>query len=444
MLRAMYTLRWWFVGVFARLVTLVLFKDVEVVGSAEHDGPRLIVANHFGGLVDAIVVVRALGGLPHIVAKSTLFKPLPLRLVLRLLGVVPVYRRSDRSDTAKNTSSFDEVAKALKRGRSVLIFPEGTVTDTQELQTVRTGAARMALRAMEVGTRDLAIVPIGITYEDKVSTRSRVLVEIGPHIADGEIRDLAGGTELSEENHPLVDDVTDLIRRRLTAVAPDYGSLLRERTMMLAASIRVRSDMERAYGEPRMSELRSVAQRLARATEGGGDEQLAETGGYQMALAAAALEDRDVQPTPRARELARIATRKALIVLLLAPLALVGLIVNLTAILIVVLVGAFVKEPVSKGTARVVTGIVVFPLLWVVIAVVNGEFWWGILVLEFAGLIFLVLLTTQALDLVEDLRTWWAVRNRIALVPDLQTIRGEADAEIRGLLSTGPAATAEP
>ncbi len=444
MLRAMYALRWWIVGTFARLVTLVLFKDVEVVGSADHDGPRLIVANHFGGLVDAIVAVRALGGLPHIVAKSTLFKSLPLRLVLRFLGVVPVYRRADHSDTAQNTSSFDEVAKALERGRSVLIFPEGTVTDTQELQRVRTGAARMALRAIEVGTEDLAIVPMGITYEDKVSTRSRVLVEIGPHISDGEIHDLAAGTELSEANHPLVDEVTELIRRRLTAVAPDYGSLLRERTMMLAASIRVRTDMDRAYGDPKMSDLRAVAQRLARATDGRGDEPFVETGAYQMALAAAALEDHHVQPTPRATDLAKVAARKALIVLVLAPFALVGLVVNLVAILVVMLVGAFVKEPVSKGTARVVTGIVVFPLLWITIAVVNGGLWWAALVLEFGGLIFLVLLVTQAIDLFEDVGTWWGVRNRIALVPDLQAIRGEADNELRGILGVeGRSASAE-
>ena len=431
----MYRLRWWIGGILARLVTIVMFKDVEVTGSADNDGPRLIVANHFGGLVDAIVVVRALGGLPHIVAKSTLFKTLPLRLVLRTLGVVPVYRQADHTDMSKNTSSFDEVAKALGKGRTVLIFPEGTVTDTQELQRVRTGAARMATRAIETGTSDLTIVPLGITYEDKVSTRSRVLVEIGDRITDAEIHDLAAGTEIAESNRTLVAELTEVIRRRLAAVSPDYGSLIRERTMMLAASIRVRSTMTKAYDEPPMSELRSVAQRLAFATKGRGDDQLAETGAYQLALTASGLEDHEVQPTPRLRDLARIAARKALIVLVLAPFALIGLVANLVAILLVIGVGALVKEPVSKGTARVITGLVAFPLVWIITAWGNDEFWWLVLLLEFIGLILLILLVTQLIDLFEALQGWWSIRNHLALIPDLQVIRSEADAELAGLLA---------
>jgi len=222
----MYRLGWWIGGLVARLATLVMFRDVEVTGSAAPAGPRSVVANHFGGLVDAIVVVRALGGLPLIVAKSTLFKRLPLRILLRILGVVPVCRRSDHSDMSKNTSSFDEVAKALSRGRTVPIFPEGTVTDTQELQRVRTGAARMAARAIETGTTGLGIVPLGITYGDKVSTRSRVLVEIGERITDAEMTAMADGTDITEGNHGFVQHLTETIRTRRADVSPDYGSLL--------------------------------------------------------------------------------------------------------------------------------------------------------------------------------------------------------------------------
>lgn len=436
MLHAMYRVRWWIGGLLARLVTLILFKGVEVTGSVHHDGPRLVVANHFGGLVDAIVAIRALGGLPHIVAKSTLFRTIPLRLALRALGVVPVYRRSDHSDMSKNVSSFDEVAKALRKGRTVLIFPEGTVTDSQELQRVRTGAARMTLRSIEVGVEGLGILPMGITYEDKVSTRSRVLVESGELITEAEVRRLGAG-ELAESNRALVTDLTEMIRRRLAAVAPDYGSLIRERTMMLAASIRIRSDMSTAFDEPSMSDLRSVAQRVARATDGGGDDQLAETGGYQLALSGSGLEDHQIQPTPRSSDLAKVALRKGVIVLLISPLALIGLAINLIAIILVVLVGVFVKEPVSKGTARVITGMVVFPLLWLVVAVVNDRFWWLALTLELVGLVFLVILVTQVVDLFEAVTGWWAVRNHVALIPELRAIRAEADEELRGLLAEG-------
>ena len=433
----MYRVRWWIAGVVARVVTLILFRGVEVAGSTDHDGPRLVVANHFGGLVDAIVVIRALGGLPHIVAKSTLFSSLPLRLLLKLLGVVPVYRQADTSDTSQNTSSFDEVAKALVKGESVLIFPEGTVTDTQELQKVRTGAARMALRAIEVGATNLQIVPLGITYEDKVSSRARVLVEIGVPITEADIASMPAGEPIAEANRDLVHQVTETIRSHLAAVAPDYGSLVRERTMMLAASIHVRSRMTKAFDEPAMSDLRTVAQQLAIATTPGDDARFAETGSYQLALSASGLEDHQIQPAPRTRDLARIAVRKGLIVLVIAPFALLGLVGNLIAILLVIAVGAFVKEPVSKGTARVITGIVAFPLTWVVAAITTDpSYWWLAIGLALVGLVFLVIGAAQVIDLFEALSTWWAVRNHIALLPDLHEMRAQADRELGSILTS--------
>jgi glycerol-3-phosphate O-acyltransferase/dihydroxyacetone phosphate acyltransferase len=435
-----YRIRWWLAGAFARIYTLVLFKNVEVEGSASHDGPRLIVANHFGGLVDAIVVVRALGGLPYIVAKSTLFNPLPLKLILRALGVVPVYRRMDHSDVSKNTSSFDEVAKVLAKGRTVLIFPEGTVTDTQELQKVRTGAARMALSAIESGVENLAIIPVGITYEDKVSSRSRVLVEVGERITESEITGLADGQEPRESNRVLVDQVTSLVAERLGAVSPDFGSLVRERTMMLAASIHLRTGMSKAFSEPTMAKLRTVAQDLADSIDVEDENRLAATGRYQLALTGSGLGDDQIQPIPKTTDLARVALVKGIIVVLMAPFALLGLTANLIAILLVMGVGALVKEPVSKGTARVVTGMVVFPLSWIVlIAVGDSGTAWLTLVLIIVGLVFLVLGVNQVVDLFEALSGWWTVRNHLALLPDLTKLRIEADAELSSILGlTGP------
>lgn len=439
-----YRIRWWLTGAFARIYTLVLFKGVEVEGSASHDGPRLIVANHFGGLVDAIVVVRALGGLPHIVAKSTLFKRLPLRLGLRALGVVPVYRQSDHSDTAKNVSSFHEVAKVLAKGRTVLIFPEGTVTDTQELQKVRTGAARMALSAIESGVQNLTIIPVGITYEDKVSSRSRVLVEVGERITENEIIGFADGDETRESNHVLVDRVTGLIAERLGAVAPDFGSLVRERAMMLAASIHLRTGMSEAFSEPTMAELRTVAQELANSTDVNDENRLAATGRYQLALTASGLEDDQIQPMPSTTDLAKVALVKGIIVVLMAPLALLGLTANFVGILLVMGVGALVKEPVSKGTARVITGIVVFPLSWIVLLILsNPTIVWVFLLFVIIGLVFLVLGVTQVVALFEALSGWWAVRNHLALLPDLTDLRVEADAELSAILEVADPLSAQ-
>ncbi len=121
--------------------------------------------------------------------------------------------------------------------------------------------------------------------------------------------------------------------------------------------------------------------------------------------------------------------------MLMAPFALLGLTANFIAILLVMAVGALVKEPVSKGTARVITGMVVFPLSWIVLIAMSdpGRAWLS-LVLVVIGLVFLVLGITQVIDLFEALSGWWAVRNHLALLPDLTKFRIKADAELSAIL----------
>ena len=416
----------------ARLVTSGFFRGFEITGDPDHDGPRLIVANHFNGFVDAVVLVRALGGLPHFIAKSTLFDRLPLRLLLRFLGVIPVYRSVDHADLSENRSSFEEVRAALARGQTVLIFPEGTVTDSQELQRIRTGAARIVLGAMAEGVEDIAIIPMGITYEDKVAARSRVLVEVGSLIdADADLVPPADGGEVTDANHRLVRATTNLIRDRLAAVSPVYGSLVRERVMMTAAEVHVREQADHVFSEPRLSEIRAVSQRLANLPEAESDPAIDATGRYELALSAVALRDDQISPPPRLSDLARIVLRKVIIVLLILPLALVGLLANLIPTLIVFGVGAVIREPVTKGTARVLTALVVFPLAWTLqIILVGPERMWLTLGVMVVGGVLLVVAVRQVLELVEATITYSSVRNSRYLLDDLARIRSQADAAI--------------
>jgi hypothetical protein len=271
-----------------------------------------------------------------------------------------------------------------------------------------------------------------------------VLVEVGDHITQSEIERLAGTEDVAEDNHRLVRELTEEIRVRLTAVAPEYGSLVRERSMMQAASVHLRTSMTKAFDEPSMGDLRDVAQRLAMSPEGRDSSTFTQTGRYQLALAGCGLEDHQVQPTPRARDLARLALRKVLILLVLAPFALLGLVWNLIAILAVIGVGVLVKEPVSKGTARVVTGLVMFPAMWIIqIALTGAEPWILALLLQFAGLIFVVILVSQVIDLFEALTDWWAVRNHIGLFPTLLSVRSRAEAELAAIVDGEPAARSD-
>ena len=188
------------VALLARLISRGLFRSVEVVGFDDlPTGPRLIVANHFNGFVDPVVLAGALGRLPRFIAKATLWKTPGVPLLMRAVGVLPVHRTVDGG--GDNAGTFRSVIAELHHGHAVAIFPEGTTHDDQRLAPVRTGAARLALDAAADGV-DLAIVPVGITFEDKVALRSRVVVRAAPPIDPAGASYLdPGGAPVGSEDH---------------------------------------------------------------------------------------------------------------------------------------------------------------------------------------------------------------------------------------------------
>ena len=427
----------------ARLIAAAAFRGFEVQGRrSRRPGPRLIVANHFGGLLDVIVVMAALRELPHVVAKSTLFERLPLRLALRALGVVPVYRRIDGGGAEQNRASFAEVHRALARGDSVLIFPEGTVTDSQRLQPIRTGAARMVIGAIADGTAGIEIVPVGITYEDKVASRSRVLAEIGPTVpADSVVGELTAGGPIDEDDHRVVIGLTEAIGDALRAVTPDFGSLLREAEMMRLAELHVRTLWRAPFRDPSVADLREVAQRLARLSPDLIEPVLDLAGRYAFALSAAGLSDDVITPRPGLADVTRLILRSAVAFVVLSPLALFGATANAIPTLLVLAVGSGVQQPVSKGTARIVTALVVFPIAWAVVIWVTEVEGWGILVLllALAGASVALVVSLQLLvEIAEGFLRWRQVRGRRALLDDLAARRAPVQGAIDAVLGVVP------
>lgn len=209
------------------------YRDIRIEGIERIPArrPLLLVVNHPNALVDALLVGWIVPRRVLITAKSTLFKNPLANLLLRSLGVLPLQRASDlsagdgRIDPLRNRDTFRAVLVALSRGGTVLIFPEGKSHDEPSLAPLKTGAARIALQARDEDARDergselsqLAILPIGLTFERKDAPRSRVLVQIGEPIivADWQPRSTASA----------VDELTAAIDARLRAVTANFSTL---------------------------------------------------------------------------------------------------------------------------------------------------------------------------------------------------------------------------
>lgn len=116
-------------------------------------GGVLVVANHISYLdpVFTSLLVHKNGRVPRFLAKHTLWNVPGLRRIMRGTGQIPVLR-----DTADARRSLSEAEKALRDGKLVVIYPEGTITrdpDGWPMQA-RTGAARLAL------STDVPVVPV--------------------------------------------------------------------------------------------------------------------------------------------------------------------------------------------------------------------------------------------------------------------------------------------
>ncbi len=185
---------------------------------AEHlpaSGGFVASANHVT-LLDALAVAHFLWGNgypPYFLAKDTLFRVPGVGGVIRRADQIPVYRGTTVAGEALRAA-----VAAVREGKCVVIFPEGTTTkDPQKWpMTGKTGAARVAL---ETGC---PVIPIGQWGSERILARGEwipkllprhtVSVVAGPPV---DLSSFAGGADdpqiLRVATDRIMDDITALV-----------------------------------------------------------------------------------------------------------------------------------------------------------------------------------------------------------------------------------------
>lgn len=349
----------------------VFFRRIEVVGAERipRGKPVLLVANHFNGLIDPLLLAF-LPLRPRFLAKSTLWSHPVVRPLLAMSSAVPVYRRQDGADMTRNAESFDECHRRLAEGETVALFPEGRSHNEPSLAPMKTGAARIVLEAMAKHPGlDVLIVPVGLNFEDKETFRSRVLIEVGApidpatecarHAADprGAVRTLTerigaglAAVTLNHASHAearLVERTAELYLRREPGSEPPT----------LAATFAARRAIAAGYERMRYRE------RLALEAYRTALDQ------YERILTSLVLEDRHVVEPGSARPFL-----KAAFVMLLAPVALLGLLLNWLPYHLAGRIARRVEEsPDLPATYKLFSGFVLLPSCWLLAAALT---WW--------------------------------------------------------------------
>jgi 1-acyl-sn-glycerol-3-phosphate acyltransferase len=142
-------------------------------------GGVLLVSNHASFLDVFAVGVGCPRPLKY-VARSTLFKPV-IGPLMRSVGAFPIDREGG------GTAGLRETLRCLKSGSVVLMFPEGTRTETGELGPVQPGMAAL-MRAR------VPVVPAGVAGTFEAWPRGRLVprphairIHFGPPISVADI-----------------------------------------------------------------------------------------------------------------------------------------------------------------------------------------------------------------------------------------------------------------
>lgn len=178
------------------LALRIFFHHVEVAGTERVplQGGVIYVLNHPNALIDPLFLQCLTPRPVSFLAKAPLFRMPVVGFLVRSMGALPVYRIQDALDPRKNLETFRRARSILKGGGTIALFPEGTTHSDPKLRPMKTGAARIAIGAASTGEgMKLAIVPTGLYYTEKRLFRSSVLVQFGDpitvdpqHIEDGE------------------------------------------------------------------------------------------------------------------------------------------------------------------------------------------------------------------------------------------------------------------
>lgn len=415
--------------------------EVRGLEQLEGEGGLLLAPNHPNGLIDPLVVLSHGPGRVSFLAKAPLFRAPLVRHFVRGLDCLPVYRPQDGYDAAMNRETLSKAAELLNGGGTIAIFPEGKSHDEPGLEALKTGPARIALGARATGAT-VRIVPCAIFYEDKSIFRSRVFLSFGPPIDVPRV----ALDETGEPPREAARALTEALRAGLEdeLVAAESHDVL-ELAALAAAAIRgARRDREDADSLPRLSvELRGdgplarerdMRRHLIRRYREASASHRATLESLRARLVAleghfrdAGLElDAPARPQARARHgLARAGFGPRRSLLLRAamatfgtPAALVGLAINYPAYRMVGLLAPRLAKSDRDvvSTAKLLFGMLAFPLSWLAFAVGVGSYLWlrdlGLALALGASTLALALgpplasLTLAWVETLELLRSW--------------------------------------
>ncbi|MCY7377137.1 MAG: lysophospholipid acyltransferase family protein [Pyrinomonadaceae bacterium] len=454
----------------------LFFRRIEAVNveRVPKTGAIIFVLNHPNGLVDPALVFVSLSRRVSFLAKSTLYDNRIGAFLLRTFEILPIYRRIDADAKAEsNAVTFDNCFELLERGRCIAIFPEGVSHDEPQLQKIKTGAARIALgaggsrRDEGGGMKDegiqnpeskiqnqtdksneanLKIIPVGLYYTSKTSFRSEVLIRYGEIF---EVEPVALD-EMGEPPREAVYRLTAKIEKSLRDVTLNLETES-ELDAVLKAEALFSSVFENLIFKQTLTQTVQRLQNLAAKyalLEKNDPQKMRELNEkvtrYENNLKKSGIttESLSVLQHPTAYVFRYLILRVVLLILL-APLAIVGAVLHSPAYLFSNLIGKIFKThdtDIAGSSSTIIAAIGLMPLTWLIVSLLMLYFFgWQIALVAIPIVILCGYVALRSSETLIDMRVWlksaWLLFRQRALFLRLLVQRKNLQREIEKLSS---------
>lgn len=429
----------------ARFAMSVFFRRIEVLGAGHlpRDRPLVLVANHANGLIDPALLIGFLPVCPRFLAKSTLWRQPFVRPFLDLAAAIPVYRRQDTGvDVSRNEEMFDSCHRVLAAGGALAIFPEGRSHTEPSMMTLRTGVSRIVLGALDRWPElPLRIVPVGLTFDDKDTFRSRVLLDVGLPI------DPRAWLEAwREDPREAARDLTGKIRTSLEEVTLNFPSWEEARLIRRAAELYARPDLE-LPSVPTLAESVEIQQlfvdgylELRREDPERVEAVARAVRDYDTELERLGVRDEQVASRYPWEGVARFVAKSLWRLLVRAPVGALGLVIHWPAWRTVrAIAGRASVTSDVVSTYKLFGSLVFYPLTWVLLSVVAGLLagGWAALAALVAGPVtarVALAFHERRLHVERQARAFLLLRSRPELIDDLRERRRRVHRQVAELV----------
>ena len=183
----------WFrlVRLYVKLGLFFYTKEIKVVGlkNVPKKGAVLFAINHPNGLIDPLIVTTNNPRASYFLVKAAAFKNPIIEKILNSLNLIAIYRMRDGIDQlAKNEEVFNKCYDIFNRGKSLMIFPEGSDCRDRTVRPLSKGFTRIVYGAIEkYPDLQIQVVPVGLTYQNASHFPCKVALHYGAPINASEI-----------------------------------------------------------------------------------------------------------------------------------------------------------------------------------------------------------------------------------------------------------------